>query len=195
MSRYAQYALHQGTCGANHTGHVLRHPVRILIDCRLLRPPVVAVGESAPCGPRDDDGGETHVVVRPARRELNAVVSGTRLTDSRDTMPKVVVSRSLSPCSRVFSSVSSMGLLFGRCQECLGPSSAHSEPRQLGPAGGRSRRRQGTAGNRGAAPSDDDSSGRTREFYADGVDLITLTADSVVMRPTRRHWDVERNVT
>jgi hypothetical protein len=39
-----------------HTGHVLHHPTRILVDYWLLGPAaVVSVGEGAPCDPGKDN--------------------------------------------------------------------------------------------------------------------------------------------
>lgn len=61
-----------------HTGHVLLHPSRVVVDYGLLRraatAAVVPMGEGAPCHARSDDyPGKAHDVSGPAQLSMQAV--------------------------------------------------------------------------------------------------------------------------
>jgi hypothetical protein len=56
----------KGGAELSHTGHVLHHPTRILVDHRLLRPAaMVSVGKGVPCDPGKDNDitGKTHFLL------------------------------------------------------------------------------------------------------------------------------------
>jgi hypothetical protein len=72
----------QRSIGRIHTGHVLLHPSRVVVDYGLLRraaaaaAAVVPVGEGTPCHARRDDyPGKAHVVYKPAQISVQAVCS------------------------------------------------------------------------------------------------------------------------
>jgi hypothetical protein len=70
----------QRSIGRIHTGHVLLHPSRVVVDYGLLRraaaAAVVPVGEGAPCHARRDNyPGKAHVVYGPAQISVQAVCS------------------------------------------------------------------------------------------------------------------------